>query len=126
MTEAREEPLEKQRARALDVFKPAGAVVTPQYLERRQEIVGVNKSDLEDILEFDGLAAGLSAMGMFLLSGAAWLLIDKVTEMETFTVTTAVGICGVSIVSGVGFLLAGIIMHRRKRGRIERMGHRIT
>lgn len=115
------ELLEDQRRRALDVHRPVGAVVTSEYLERKQEYVAVNKTDLEDILGFDGMAAFFSGLGMFCLSGASWLLIDKVMQQEAFAVTTPIGVCGTIVLAGIAFLGAGIFLHRKKRGRIERI-----
>lgn len=121
MTENEEEKLSAERARALDVFRPSGAVITSQYLERRQELVAVNRNDLEDILGFDGLAAIFGGLGMFLLSGAGWLLVDKLLEQPEFSVTTAIGICAVISFSGVVFLGAGAWIHTKKRSRIDRI-----
>ncbi len=115
------EKLEQQRKRALDVFRPSGAVITSQYLERRQEIVGVNRTDLEDILGFDGMAAFFGGLGMFLLSGAGWLLVDKLIDQPVFAFTPPVAICAVISFAGLVFLVAGIYVHRKKRGRIDRI-----
>lgn len=121
MTDHGEEARKREQNRSLDVHKPIGALITSEYLERRQEIVGVNRNDLEDILEFDALAAGFGGIGLFLLSGATWLLVDKVTMQETFVMTTTIGVCVASIVAGTGFFIGAWIMHHRKRGRIRRI-----
>ena len=121
MTGSEEDRLEAQRSRALDVLKPSGAVITSQYLERRQEIVGVNRNDLEDILGFDGMAATFGGFGMFLLSGAGWLLVDKLVEQPVLSMTPPVVICGVISLAGLVFLGAGIYVHQKKRGRIDRI-----
>ncbi|WP_298919992.1 hypothetical protein [uncultured Roseobacter sp.] len=51
-------------------------------LTRHQELIGVNRHDLEDLLKFDTLAVGLGAFGMFLLSGAVWLGVEKFLEAK--------------------------------------------
>lgn len=115
------EKLDQLRKRALDVYKPPGAVITSQYLERRQEIVGVNRNDLEDILGFDGMAALFGGLGMFLLSGAGWLMIDKVIDQPVFSLTAPIAICAVTSFAGLVFLGAGVYVHQKKRGRIDRI-----
>jgi hypothetical protein len=115
------EKLDQERKRALDVYKPSGAVITSQYLERRQEIVGVNKNDLEDILGFDGMAALFGSLGMFLLSGASWLMVDKILDQNVFQITPPIAICAVISFAGLVFLGAGAYVHRKKRGRIDRI-----
>jgi len=115
------EKLQLERDRALDVYKPSGAVVSSEYLERRQEIVGVNRNDLEDIKGFDGMATIFGGLGMFLLSGAGWLLVDKILEQEKFQITPAISVCAVTSFCGAVFLLAGLYVQNRKRGRIDRI-----
>lgn len=115
------EKLEQQRKRALDVFKPSGAVITARYLERRQEIVGVNRNDLEDILGFDGMAAVFGGLGMFLLSGAGWLLVDRLTQADAVAFTAPIAVLAVTSFTGLVFLAAGIYVHQKKRGRIDRI-----
>ncbi|WP_139015779.1 hypothetical protein [Ensifer aridi] len=106
---------------ALDVYQPQGAVFTPNYLERQQDMVAVNRTDLEDILSFDGLAAFFTSSGLFFVSGAGWLLIDKLLQQEKFELTTTIGVCSVCVVSGLMFIGAGLILHSKKRGRIHRI-----
>jgi hypothetical protein len=121
MGENETEKLSAERARALDVYKPTGALLTSEYLERKQELVAVNRNDLEDILGFDGMSAFFGGLGMFLLSGSSWMLVDKITAQDTFKLTTAIGICAVCLVAGVAFMGAGLKLHSMKRGRIKRI-----
>lgn len=121
MEENESEKLEQERKRALDVYKPSGAVITSQYLERRQEIIGVNRNDLEDILGFDGMAAAFGSLGMFFVSGAGWLLVDKLLDQTVFAITAPIAICGVMCLAGMAFLLAALYVHSKKRGRINRI-----
>lgn len=120
MSNNEDELRRKEQERALDVYRPSGAVMIPEYLERRQEVVAVNRDDLDDILGFDGMAAAFGAIGMFFLSGATWLLIDHVATADAYSVGL-VGICIVSIIAGFGFLLGGVYAHSKKRGRITRI-----
>jgi len=116
-----EEGLEAARSRALDLYRPTGALMTAQYLERKQEVVAVNKSDLEDIMTFDGLQTGLSSLGLFLLSGALWLGLDKALTMDVLSLTPILAICVCSIVGGGVLLTVGVVMGRKKRDKISRI-----
>jgi hypothetical protein len=98
-----------------------GARIKHNYLERQQEIIAVNRSDLEDILTFDGMETTLSSIGLFLLSGALWLGIDKALGMETFTITPILAVCTCSIIGGTILLVVGLMMGRKKRDKIARI-----
>lgn len=102
-------------------YRDKGAQIQHRYLDRNQEFVAVNKNDLEDILGFDGMAAFFSSVGMFFLAGATWLLVDKITQMSDFQVTVAVAFCFPSIAFGLVNLGAGVFLHLKKRGRIQRI-----
>lgn len=106
---------------ALDVYKPQGALIQTEYLNRTQQVVGVNKTDLDDILSFDGVAALFSQGGMFLLSGAGWLGVDKLLDQTKFEITPAIGVCAGLAVVGLIFILTGLFFHHKKRGRIDRI-----
>lgn len=120
MSDNEDELRQKEQERALDVYRPVGAVMIPEYLERRQEVVAVNRDDLEDILGFDGMAAAFGAIGMFFLSGATWLLVDHLATAEAYA-AGLIGVCVVSMIAGCGFLGGGAYAHSKKRGRITRI-----
>lgn len=106
---------------ALDVYGRPGATINSTYHERNQDVIAVNKSDLEDILSFDGISAFFGTVGMFFLSGSVWLIVDKGLGTETFVMTPLLGFCFASVIFGVVFLFAGAFMHSKKRGRITQI-----
>ena len=99
----------------------AGATMSTTYLRRKQTVLPVNKNDLEDILDFDGMEIIFCGLGVFLLSGAIWLGIEKVSEQESFEWTVLLVVCAASIITGVIFLSAGGWAHYKKRRRIKRI-----
>ena len=98
-----------------------GATISTTYLRRKQTVLPVNKNDLEDILDFDGMEIIFCGLGVFLLSGAIWLGIEKVSEQESFEWTVLLVVCAASIITGVIFLSAGGWAHYKKRRRIKRI-----
>lgn len=116
--DAETEAREKLQSTALDLFRPTGASMIPEYSQRRQLFVAVNRNDLEDLLSFDTLAGLFVGTGMFCLSGAAWLLVDKALS-QPFQMTALISFCLASLFFGFVFLIAGFYMHFRKRGRIQ-------
>lgn len=121
MIDGGEEERKRKQGRALDVYSPTGALLVPKYLVRQQEVIGVNRDDLDDILSFDRMATFFGGFGLFLLSGSVWLLVDKITSQPDFTMTMTIGICAVAALSGLVFLAAGIYLQHQKRGRINRI-----
>ncbi len=100
---------------------PGGAQIHTTYLVRRQESVAVNRTDLEDIKEFDGLQAIFSSLGMFFVSGGFWLGVEKVLEQSKITMTPVIFLCAVSILLGAVLFFVGWRMRYRKVSRIERI-----
>lgn len=106
---------------ALDIYGRHGATIQSTYHQRNQDVIAVNKSDLEDILSFDGISAIFGTIGMFFLSGSVWLIADKGLGEPPFIMTPLLGFCFASVVFGFVFLAAGIYMHSKKRGRITQI-----
>jgi len=79
----------------------------------------VNRNELEDILSYDRYEALLTGVGLFLLSGALWLGIDKLSAKWEFNVVVA--ICGCCVVFGLVLLALGARERSRKRGKIQRI-----
>ena len=121
MIDHEEERRRQEQARAIDIYRASGAVIKHEYLERRQEIVAVNKTDLEDIRTFDSLEQAMQTLGLFLLSGALWLGLDKIMSQPKFELTPVVSFCSASVVFGLLSLVAGLIMRNKKRARISRI-----
>lgn len=110
-----------EQARALDVHRPTGALIVHSHLDRRQEVVGVTRDDLEDILGFDGIAAIFGGLGVFLLSGAAWLIVENALDADGFSMDSLMSFCIACAIFGVACLGAGWFFHSKKRGRIKRI-----
>ncbi len=81
----------------------------------------MDRNDLEDILGFDGLEIFFSGTGLFLLSGALWLGIEKILEQEAFSLTILLVVCAASIILGAVFFVVGMLMRKKKRSRIQRI-----
>jgi hypothetical protein len=121
MADASEDRRREAQSKALELYPPTGAVIYNEYLVREQEVVGVNKSDLEDIMTFDGIEALFTGVGLFLLSGAVWLGIDKLLSQSEFQLTPLLSLCGVSSLFGLMSVVTGFLMRKQKRAKISRI-----
>lgn len=81
----------------------------------------MNRHDLEDLMTFDGLELGFGAIGAFLLSGGAWLGVEKWLDQTEFHWTPLLVACALSAAFGAIFVGAATIMRWKKRGRIKRI-----
>lgn len=99
---------------------PGSRVVTT-YLDRHQEFVSVNKNDLEDIREFDGMQTTFATLGMFLFGGAFWLGAEKLSEQEVFSFTPMILFCFVCVSLGAILFFISWRVRVRKIGRITRI-----
>lgn len=81
----------------------------------------MTRDDLEDILSFDGVASFFGALGVFLLSGAAWLIAENTLDADGFAFDSLMSFCIACAFFGAVCLLAGLFFHTKKRGRIERI-----
>ena len=126
MVDNADDMLDKEQDRALDVYRPVGALIHSEYLERRQEIVPVNRNDLEDLLGFDAMEAFFGGGGIFLLSGAGWLALEKVMEQTDFVLTPLIAFCGACVVFGLIFLGVAVFMRIKKRHWITRIFQETT
>ena len=97
-----------------------GARIENKYLDRQKEIIAVDKNDLNAIMDLDGFERSLIGLGLFLLSGALWLGIDKAT-IKPFTLTPILAICGCSVITGAILLIVGWKMGSLKRGKIQQI-----
>lgn len=103
-----------------------GATISNRYLNREQEIIGVNRTDLEDILAFDRRELRSGGLGLFLFSGSFWLLVPELIQQWKdkdvwFSLTPTVIICALLLVFGLYLLYDGHDIRRLKRGRIDRI-----
>jgi hypothetical protein len=102
-----------------------GAQMDNIYLRRRQELVSVNRTDLEDIREFDSSAQAFTASGIFLMGGGSWLGVEKVFEASSselgFHMTPLLWVCALCVGVGIFLWLQGSKMASRKITRIERI-----
>lgn len=108
-------------AQSLPVINQTGATLQNHYYERIQDVLPVNRNDLEDLLDFDATAVKFGAFGMFWVSGAFWILIEQFLTQKEFAMTTLTWFCGLCIVIGVFLAYQGREMHKKKRNRIERI-----
>lgn len=81
----------------------------------------MTRDDLEDILGFDGVAAFFGGLGVFLLSGSAWLLVENALDADGFSMDALSSFCVASAIFGLACLAAGAFFHWKKRGRIKRI-----
>lgn len=116
-----ETPVDRARALALDIYKSSGAMIQHTHLDRQQEVVGVTRDDLEDILGFDGVAAFFSGVGIFLLSGSAWLIVENSLDADGFQISALMSFCIACSFFGLICMGAGLFFHSKKRGRIHRI-----
>lgn len=110
-----------EQSPALDVSKPSGAMIIHSHLDRQQEVVGVTKDDLDDILGFDGVAAALGGLGVFLPSGGLWLIDENTFDTDGFTMDSLMSFCIASGIFGAACLATSMFFHAKKRGRIQRI-----
>lgn len=121
MDDSGEKARKTQQSRALDISRPSGATIHHNHLDRQQEVVGVTRDDLEDILGFDGVAAFFGGLGVFLLSGSVWLIAENWLSSEGFVFNELMSFCMASALFGAVSLLTGLFFHSKKRGRIQRI-----
>ena len=121
MTDEEHKKLKAEQGRALDISRPAGAAIVHTHLTRKQEVIGVTRDDLEDVLSFDGMAAGFGTLGMFFVSGSSWLIAENTFDQDGFVIDSLMSFCIAALIFGVAALLAAVFMHKRKRGRIKRI-----
>jgi len=76
-------------------------------LIRRQQILAVQRSDLENIRNFGGTGSKFSTAGMFFLNGGLWLGVDKITSWFEGPSPAIIWICGFSVLLGI--VLCGVV-----------------
>ncbi len=81
----------------------------------------MTRDDLEDILGFDGVAAFFGGFGLFMLSGAVWLIVENTLDKDGFSLDPLMSFCAAAVIFGVTFLATGAYFHSKKRGRIKRI-----
>lgn len=102
-----------------------GARIHSNYLVRKQEVVSVNRTDLEDIRDFDSSAGSFTTFGVFLLSGSVWLGAEKIFEAHStedgFAMTPLLWLCLLCAVVGAFLWHQGTKMAAKKTSRIQRI-----
>ena len=91
------------------------------YLQRKQEVVGVNRNDLEDLLEYDTSALSFGGLGLTLVSGGGFVLLEQWFSSPEGDVNHLMQVCFILVAFGFFLLWQGKRMHSRKRNRIERI-----
>lgn len=101
---------------------PSGAVFTHQYYERTQEAFIVTRNDLEDLMEGDSLGSWSITGGVALLAATIPLGIEHyMTQEGAFKMSNLLWFCVLGAVVGGIFLLIGIVTHRKKTRRLNRI-----
>lgn len=126
MTDQSEEGRKAEQARALDVTRPGGGMIQHSHLRRKQEVVGVTRDDLEVLLSFDGISAAFGALGMFMLSGAVWLIAENSLDEDGFVIDSLMSFCIACVAFGAVFLATAGFFHFKKRGRVKRIFDQTT
>lgn len=121
MNDPEEAARKAEQSRALDVNRSPGAMIHHSHLDRQQEVVGVTRDDLEDILGFDGVGAFCGGLGIFLLSGSTWLIAENWFDQDGFSMDALMAFCIACAFFGMFSLLLGLYFHTKKRGRIQRI-----
>ncbi len=98
-----------------------GARINQTYLVRTQRSVAVNEADLEELLTFDVLQQALMALGIFMLSGAVWLGIEKVLEQDVFQFTPLIALCATASVFGTALLVVGLVLFKMRRRKVRKI-----
>ncbi|WP_166673652.1 hypothetical protein [Rhodovulum visakhapatnamense] len=115
------ETLEEMRRRALVISPQNSALLINRHMVREQKVVGVTKVDLETIRVFDGMSSFWASFGVFLLSGAGWVLVQQVLEAEALIITPLTAVCLTCVAFGALSLGAGVYFRSKKRGRIDQI-----
>lgn len=98
-----------------------GAFIRNEYVNRKQRIIAVNKADLEALQETNLLQAFTQSFGIFLMSGAFWILVQEAAKAGTLQFTAINGACAASIVVGAAFTFVGYRLWKMKNKRIDDM-----
>lgn len=116
--EGNEEAIRRDKQRRY--LQVDGARIDPTYHSRKTDIVPVNRSDLTELLQFDGLELNLIGLGQFCLAGGFWIFVERFFAVN-FVFDGVAGICLMSSVFGVIFLGIGHRIRSIKQGKIEQI-----
>ena len=117
-----EHRLAEEQQRAIQTRAPTtGALITPSYLERQQEVVAVNRSDLENIRDFDKTSTAFGGIGTFLFGGGLWLGVDKFSDWAEGPLPLIVMFCAFVCALGLVFIFVGWFFAKRKTAFIDRI-----
>ena len=98
-----------------------GARIDHNYLVRKQNVIGVNESDLRELLTFDLVQQVLMGLGVFFLAGSSWLGLEKILEQPEFQLTPLIGACIAFSVCGVILFVVGVVFFLLRRGKIRKI-----
>ena len=109
-------------AGTLPLVNNTGATFNTEHLIRNQQVVAVNRNELEDILAFDASALNFGGLGTFFASGGSWLFLEGFFTLGKGAAwTPLMWVCALSVVVGLFLFAQASIMHKRKRSKIERI-----
>ena len=81
----------------------------------------MNRNDLEDLLDYDASAISFGGLGVALVSGAGFILIEQWFTSDTGQMNALMQVCLLLVAIGLFMGWQGKKMHDKKRSRIERI-----
>lgn len=81
----------------------------------------MNRNDLEDLLDYDASAISFGGLGLALISGAGFILVEQFFTSETGEINALMQVCFLLMAIGLFLGWQGKKMHDKKRSRIERI-----
>lgn len=95
-----------------------GARVHAHYQDRHEEYVLVTRDDLREIRTFGWMQQVLFGIGMFLFSGAFWLLMELIANEQHFEFTLWMGMCIISMAGGGIIGIVGLVIFTLRQKRL--------
>ncbi|MCY3986552.1 MAG: hypothetical protein OXF23_05890 [Candidatus Dadabacteria bacterium] len=101
-----------------------GALIESKYQKRTQKVIPVNENDLKVIRDYDNDLGIIGSLGIFLVSGVLWPLVEdllgqgRFPGQEDFLWTPILFIYFTCIFFGSLCLAYGFILNRRRKKRI--------
>jgi hypothetical protein len=97
-----------------------GAKAHPRYRDRHEDYILVTQDDLREIKTLGWVQQALYGTGTFFFSGAFWLIMELMAHQEKFEFTPWMGVCIISMASGVVLAVVGLIMFSMRQKRLSK------
>jgi RsiW-degrading membrane proteinase PrsW (M82 family) len=121
MTDHEAESREKQQSRSIDVYKPSGAVLESQYFPRKQKVIAITETELDDIAMLNRVENSLQHLGLFLLSGSTWLGIEKFFTTSKPFENNLFFVCICTFILGGIVYLFGYTVGNNRKSKFQRL-----